>query len=52
MVRFSESWVGLKNHIKLIERALKHEKLIEPLLSRPPSNDEVLSCLAHGRCTI
>jgi hypothetical protein len=33
---------GLKKHIPLIEGALKYEKLIAPLLLRPPSHDEVV----------
>jgi hypothetical protein len=40
MVRFFESWGGLKKHIKLIEAALKHEKIIVPLF-----------CLALHRMT-
>ena len=52
VVRFSESWGGLKKHIPLIEQALKNGKPIAPLLPRPPTLEEKLSELACGGCLI
>jgi hypothetical protein len=52
VVRFSESWGGLKKHIPLIEQALKTGNSIAPLLARPPTLEEKLSELACGGCLI
>ena len=52
VVRFSESWGGLKKHIPLIEQALKNGKPIAPLLPRPPTPEEKCSELACGGCLI
>jgi len=52
VVRFSESWGGLKKHIPLIEQALKTGNPIAPLLARPPTLEEKLSELACGGCLI
>jgi hypothetical protein len=52
VVRFSESWGGLKKHIPLIELALKTGNPIAPLLARPPTLEEKLSELACGGCLI
>jgi hypothetical protein len=52
VVRFSESWGGLKKHIPLIEQALKTGNPIAPLLARPPTPEEKGSELACGGCSI
>lgn len=52
VVRFSESWGGLKKHIPLIEEALKRGNPIAPLLARPPTLEERWSELACGGCSI
>jgi len=52
VVRFSESWGGLKKHIPLIEQALKTGNPIAPLLARPPTPEEKWSELACGGCLI
>jgi hypothetical protein len=52
VVRFSESWGGLKKHIPLIEAALKRGNPIAPLLARPPTLEERWSELACGGCAI
>ncbi|NBR49231.1 hypothetical protein EBU02_10395 [bacterium] len=52
VVRFSESWGGLKKHIALIEGALKTGKSIAPPLARPPTSEEKWSGLAIAGCTI
>lgn len=52
VVRFSESWGGLKKHIPLIDRALKTGSAIAPLLPRPPTKEETWSELACGGCSI
>jgi hypothetical protein len=52
VVRFSESWGGLKKHIPLIEAALKRGDPIAPLLTREPTPEEKWSELACGGCAI
>jgi hypothetical protein len=52
MLRFSESWGGLKKHIPLIKEALKDLKPIAPLLPKPPGEGELLDDLACGGCAI
>jgi hypothetical protein len=52
VLRFSESWGGLKKHIPLIREALKAVNAIAPLLPRKSTDEEVLSELACGGCSI
>ena len=52
VLRFSESWGGLKKHISLIKGALNARNLIAPLLPKPPGEREILDALACGGCAI
>ena len=48
VLRFSESWGGLKKHIPLIKEALNSGNPIAPLLPKPPGEREILDALACG----
>jgi hypothetical protein len=52
VLRFSESWGGLKKHIPLIRNALKAVNQIAPLFTRPPGEREHVENLACGGCAI
>ena len=52
VLRFSESWGGLKKHIPLIKEALNSGNPIAPLLPKPPGEREILDALACGGCAI
>jgi hypothetical protein len=52
VLRFSESWGGLKKHIPLIKEALNAGDPIAPLLPKPPGEREILDALACGGCAI
>jgi hypothetical protein len=52
VLRFSESWGGLKKHIPLIKGALKDLKSIAPLLPKAPGERELLDQLSSGGCVI
>ena len=52
VLRFSESWGGLKKHSPLIKEALNARNLIPPLLPKPPGEREILDALACGGCAI
>jgi hypothetical protein len=52
VLRFSESWGGLKKHIPLTKWALKALKPIAPLLTKPLGEQELLDGLACRGCAI
>ena len=52
VVRFSESWGGLKKHIPLIEQALKNGKPHRAAFGPPATPKEKWSGLACGGCSI
>jgi hypothetical protein len=52
VLRFSESWGGLKKHIPLIKAALNAGNPIAPLLPKPSGEREILDTLACGGCAI
>ncbi len=52
VLRFSESWGGLKKHIPLIKEVLNARNLIAPLLPKPQGEREILDALACGGCAI